>query len=444
MTDLKLVKHIILGLILPLVLSTAACANQNKAGINDSLAMKMCADQAKPDINCQLSRIMVQRDAEEISNFIKQEFSGTEAPKPERPSRVILPFIDKKAPLSPQVQVDFRPVIAKYLAYVSKNAWWENPPSHPAKYPQPLRAPAYVAQSFSRLYLIDPLKNTELLETARKAGDFLLASQEATGGVFGFPDWRKQDSDLGKIARKVLDEAQKYGMLEDMLKNGWVYKDPGDGSLYFDNGVAGEALLDLYLATSDKKYLDGAITAAKWAQEQPIVPNFNYNAFSAVLEARIAVVTGNKQLLLEAISRLKLGVLSGMRRDPQFPGHWVDPHNETIVYRMIIARSLLHTIAAAQQLNVETRDMTADAHIVISAIENELIAIGGIPYPESAIRLYCTMKSPADNIPQFTKSTQQLFEQAVLTNLAAKKPSISPAALGCFLQTQIGGLSNGG
>ena len=107
--------------------------------------------------------------------------------------------------------------------------------------------------------------------------------------------------------------------------NGWIVEDANHGDLQFDNALAGDAMLSLYEATSDGKYRQGAIRAADWAVQQPIVVNWNYNAFSVFFLADAYRVTGQRRFLESAKQKARFGIEPGQLRSGPHAGHWVTP-----------------------------------------------------------------------------------------------------------------------
>jgi rhamnogalacturonyl hydrolase YesR len=78
----------------------------------------------------------------------------------------------------------------------------------------------------------------------------------------------------------------------DIVVNDWIPDDRTDGGLQFDNGLCGRALISAWELTKDARYLDAARKSGDWAMSRPLVENWNYNAFSVGLLARLATVTG--------------------------------------------------------------------------------------------------------------------------------------------------------
>lgn len=52
--------------------------------------------------------------------------------------------------------------------------------------------------------------------------------------------------------------------------------------------LCGRALVSAWELTGDERYLDAARKSGDWAMSRPLVSNWNYNAFSVGLLARLA------------------------------------------------------------------------------------------------------------------------------------------------------------
>ena len=222
----------------------------------------------------------------------------------------------------------------------------------------PLRAPCMVIGHYLALQPhSDDL--AESFETRARAGaDWLLEVQHSSG-VFPYPDltddasaWLSACVDDGnpeadclegmprdyQLARTAMSDWQAAGSPDGILENGWfvstALSDPG--GLQFDTGICGGALLDAYQALGDPRYLDGAVRAGQWAAAEQTVPNWNYNAFSVGLLARLATVDTDGDWADRALAKAHLGVLPGAMET----GRWADPHNARIVYHQILLLNL--------------------------------------------------------------------------------------------------------
>lgn len=220
-------------------------------------------------------------------------------------------------------------------------AWWKVG-LDPTTLAHPLREPAAVVAGCVHASRARPTAAQALLARAREAADFLLWAQARAGtGVVPFPAIRGATRDAALAAAdRYLARVEREGRLAEVVRNGWVCEDGGDGGLQFDNGEAGVALFELYEATKEPRFLDGARRAADWAGGRPLVPNWNYNAFSVALLAKAAAVTGEARYVALATKKARLGVLPGQLTDGRNAGRWIDPHNARPAYHYILVGSL--------------------------------------------------------------------------------------------------------
>lgn len=217
----------------------------------------------------------------------------------------------------------------------------------PATLKQPLRAVASHLRACLSFARIDPGRATESLEWARRDAAFLMWSQEQGGaGLFPFPAVRGGTGGAFEAAEKFLARASKDGRLADVVRNGWLVRDDGDGGLQFDNGECGMALLAIYTSTREVRYLNSAQRAIEWAIDCPLVPNWNYNSFSVSLLARAYAVTTNEAWLSAATRKALVGVIPGQVNEGWHRGRWMDPHNARPAYHYILVRSLAELVLA--------------------------------------------------------------------------------------------------
>ncbi len=132
-----------------------------------------------------------------------------------------------------------------------------------------------------------------------------------------------------------------------VVEHDWIPDDQADGGLQFDNGLCGKALVSAWQLTRDDRYLAAAKRAGDWTISRPLVTNWNYNAFSVGLLARLAEVTQDNQrekYLAAAIKKAEVGVLPGQMES----GRWFDAHNACAVYHNILMRELLELLTHCQ------------------------------------------------------------------------------------------------
>lgn len=128
----------------------------------------------------------------------------------------------------------------------------------------------------------------------------------------------------------------------DLPQTARIPDDRTDGGLQFDNGLCGRALISAWELTKDDRYLAAARKSGDWAIGRPLVSNWNYNAFSVGLLARLAIATGDEKYLNAAVKKAEIGVLPG-----QMPGgRWFDAHNASAVYHNILLRDLFELLHA--------------------------------------------------------------------------------------------------
>ncbi|MBZ0165233.1 MAG: glycoside hydrolase family 127 protein, partial [Candidatus Omnitrophica bacterium] len=143
-------------------------------------------------------------------------------------------------------------------------------------------------------------------------------------------------------ATAMVEKGRKLG--RPMVEGTWIIDDLGEGDLQFDNGICGLAMIAAYELSGDEGFLESARRAAEWAITRPLVPNWNYNAFSARLLARLYVTTRDSRYLEEARRKFQLGVLPGQTET----GRWLDPHNARTPYHAILATALVDYVEALE------------------------------------------------------------------------------------------------
>jgi hypothetical protein len=218
--------------------------------------------------------------------------------------------------------------------------WVKNPTGDPRVMQAGLREAAFPLDGLARTALLFPEHRDELTTHVRAGADWLIKLQHPSG-VFPFPigpGLNPRDK-VGKIVARAIQE------YPEIVFNDWIPDDKTDGGLQFDNGLCGKALLSAWELTRDERYLAAARRASNWAITRPLVSNWNYNAFSVGLLARLAEVTQEEEretYLAAAGKKAEVGVLPG-----QMPGgRWFDAHNACAVYHNILLRELLELLHA--------------------------------------------------------------------------------------------------
>jgi len=218
--------------------------------------------------------------------------------------------------------------------------WVKNPTGDPRVMQAGLREAAFPLDGLARTAMLFPEHRDELTTQVRIGADWLIKLQHPSG-VFPFPigpGLNPRDKVGQIVARAIKDKPE-------IVVNDWIPDDFSDGGLQFDNGLCGRALITAWELTKDANYLDAARKSGDWAITRPLVSNWNYNAFSVGLLARLAAVTREEEkekYLAAAVKKAEAGVLPG-----QMPGgRWFDAHNACAVYHNILLRELLELLHA--------------------------------------------------------------------------------------------------
>lgn len=381
-----------------------------------------------------LAEAMKHRDRPAIEDAIERLqciWSGAPPEKPERYARV-------EGIEHPMSRTEAVAELGGYFTSIAPKLWWETRDLPPPEIPQPLRVPAEIVHASLALWRLTDRRDTEALLRARRAGDYLLQAQREAGtGVFGFPAWRGREG-LGVVVDRLRAEAVEQGNASTLEANGWIVNDFGDGGLYFDNGLAGEALIELHRATGDARHLDAARRAAEWAIARPIVPNFNYNGFTVLLLSRLYEVTNDRRYLDEAVERAELGMLSGQVEAGAERGSWIDPHNKRIVYRFIMIRQLAALLAAMPAAHPQRATIQSSVLTALNSVEDQMRRNGGIGNVNSAVLAYCDLDrsfAEADWLHRRRDLEQALMTYSIRAIRSGKVES-DPAAVACVLETQ--------
>lgn len=215
--------------------------------------------------------------------------------------------------------------------------WAKNPSGDPRVMAAGLREAAWPLDALARTALLFPDQREALARHVRAGADWLVARQHASG-VFPFPvgPGLNPREKVGHIVARAIKERP------DIVVDGWIPDDHTDGGLQFDHGLCGRALVSAWELTRDDRHLAAARRAADWALARPLVTNWNYNAFSVGLLARVAAATGDTRYLEAAVRKADAGVLPGQMRG----GRWFDAHNACAVYHNTLLRELLELLRA--------------------------------------------------------------------------------------------------
>ncbi len=215
--------------------------------------------------------------------------------------------------------------------------WKRNPEGDPRRMQAGLREAAWPLDGLARTAMLFPEHREGLAREVRDGADWLVRLQHRSG-VFPFPvgPGLNPREKVGHIVARAIQQHP------EIVEDGWIPDDRDDGGLQFDNGLCGRALVSAWELTREERYLEAARRAADWAAARPLVSNWNYNAFSVGLLARLFAATGETAYLEAAVVKADAGVLPG-----QMPGgRWFDAHNASAVYHNILLRELLELLHA--------------------------------------------------------------------------------------------------
>ena len=332
-----------------------------------------------------------------------------------------------------------------YLRQIHRVDWWNSPQGTDSLTPN-LRSSNYVRPRFLA-YVVSGFVAAEeagagereiLLAIARSAADYLVESQQtANQGLFPFPDLQAWGIPYAH-SETFREIATRLGKLDEVLVDGWYIGDLGEGGLQLDNGLAGVALLELYEATGEEKYLTSALQAADWAIETAIVPNWNYNSVSVHLLARAYGVTGDTRYLESAKKKAKIGVLPGQLQTGVHKGFWADPHNARLNYHYVLIRGIGALVAVMPPEDPNFPQVQA---ALASAVEagNQRVLENGVVYPELLLE---TLSELALDFPPGSEKLDDLGRAQALDligryateKVLGQGRPISPSAWGLYLK----------
>lgn len=384
-----------------------------------------------------LASALARLDAEAIREAVAEQNRqlGDKAGVPEVPDRY-LPIPKDGMWYAPD---DAKPGFEPWFRRLESLRWWKIG-LDPTRLDHALREPAAILSGNLAACRARLNGAERSLEFAQEAADFLIWAQEQGGtGVFPFPAARGITRDNAFVAAdKYLKRAEKAGRLEEVVKNGWVVKDDGDGGLQFDNGECGVALLELFEFTQDPKYLVAARKAADWALSRPLVPNWNYNSFSVYLLARAYQVTGEPRYLEGATQKARLGVIPGQLTQGPNAGRWNDPHNARPSYHYIMLRALAQLAAVMPQNHGSRVEVMAALRLGLRARNQELRDRGAANKDKAMEVLLFLNRAFADDkeFLQDTRSAEGLDALAKLVSEQARRGNapLGPREWGLFLE----------
>ncbi len=330
-------------------------------------------------------------------------------------------------------------VFSPYADHIEKIRWWKTG-LDPAKLNHALRETATVARACLAAARAEPKLAARLLPIARECGDFMLwAQSEAGTGVIPFPALRGGSGRSFEVSERYLSGLEKSGQLTSVVRKGWVSADPReDGGLQFDNGLGGCALLELFVATKDQRYLDGAKKAADWAASAPVVPNWNYNSFSLQLLAQAYEATRDERYLVAARRKFLMGVQPGQLVDGPRAGRWADAHNARPAYHYIMIRALASLVAVVPKDDADRRALLACLRHALRARNPEFTSKGIMNIDSSVEALVAVENLPAairaELGPCDITEALDVLERYAAYGVIKGKPSAGPEACALLLE----------
>ena len=326
-----------------------------------------------------------------------------------------------------------------YADHIEKIRWWKAG-LDPSKLNHALRETATVTRACLAATRAEPKLAGRLLPITRECGDFMLwAQSEAGTGVIPFPALRDGAGRSFEVSERYLDGLEKSGQLASVVRKGWVSADPTeDGGLQFDNGLGGCALLELFAATQDQRYLDGALKAADWAASAPVVTNWNYNSFSMQLLAQAYEATREERYLLAARRKFLMGVQPGQLVDGPRAGRWADAHNARPAYHYIMVRALASLVAVMPKDDADRPALLVCVRLALRARNPEFTSKGIMNIDSSIEALVAVENLPAgirtELGPCDVTEALDVLERYAAYGVMKGKPSAGPEACALLLE----------
>jgi uncharacterized protein YyaL (SSP411 family) len=262
------------------------------------------------------------------------------------------------------------------------------------------------------------------------------AQEQAGTGVIPFPAVRNGKGRPFEVAEQFMRRAERGDRLDQVIKNGWAVEDFDDGGLQFDNGLSGVALLRLFEATDDPRYLKAAIRAADWAASRRVVTNWNYNSFSVYLLAEVYAITGETKYLSSAKKKAKLGVLPGQLTEGPRSGRWADPHNARPAYHYIMVRGLAALAAVIPKDDPDLLEIVSSLKLALNA-RNHDFQKGVFNVDSSVEALVRVKKLPshvADELTEYgTDEALNVLGRYAAETFRRRKSGLGPCAWGLML-----------
>ncbi|MEP3226586.1 MAG: hypothetical protein ABJO01_11470 [Parasphingorhabdus sp.] len=293
--------------------------------------------------------------------------------------------------------------VTQYLDEIEQQNWWiRNPDLSPSKSPAALRVPADMIRGLLAIARHHPMHRARAMDMAKRTGDYLVEASDQAGVPYApFPYWRGKSGRLGELSEKAAQMLQQCGALDNAIRKDWFVVEAVPEEYLFDTGRVGEALSELYQVTGDARYRAWLDDAATWVSGQPLSANFNYNAFSVAFLAQLYLATGERIHLDHAVEKMQFGVLSGMIDVGSSAGHWIDAHNERLVYRLIMVRSLGELLLTLEQDLVakidaaKVQSLHASFEQSFKAVESQMLKKKGISQIGPMLEVYHQIRTSA-------------------------------------------------
>lgn len=322
----------------------------------------------------ELQNALHEEDAATIETLVSKSIIrlGPQAGIPEKKD-TFQPVPGDAKPLSKEEAfAAFEPLFVKIGVWLP----W-NPDTRPEEMTVPLRAVASVL-SGATAALRAGYDTREVRDSAATASGFLMRAQKEGGAdCYPFPAAKgTSDARAMEVASDFIAKAERDGSISQIARNGWVFDDRNDGGLQFDNGECGVAMWEWFNASGDERVKNSALKASEWALSRPLVPNWNYNSFSAFLLARAYTVTGDERLRKGALRKATLGVLPGQLKEGSNAGRWADPHNARPAYHYIMVRALAELTAVLKADDPEAPAILSGFRMALRARNQEIVTKG--------------------------------------------------------------------
>ncbi|MBK6834755.1 MAG: T9SS type A sorting domain-containing protein [Bacteroidetes bacterium] len=203
-----------------------------------------------------------------------------------------------------------------------------------------LRASAEIASGLLKIADKEPnITRKTLYQTwATRAFDSL-ATMQLPSGAFPFPDLRTYgDATFSSIIQNFLNSCGPDSV--NVLQNGWIVDDKGNGEFKFDAGIIANAYYEAYLYTGNNNYKNIALSVGNYLKPLKFNINYNYNSFVSIGLTRAFQLTNDSTYLERAIKNIRYSVCPGQIAN----GRWVDGHNANSRYHSIIIQNIAPTI----------------------------------------------------------------------------------------------------